>query len=299
MTRALVVRAGALGDVLLLRRAVAALRHKYRRVVLIAPQTPGAALVGPGASEVDELLPWEGADVTALFAGVPPRGTLRERLRGVDLAVVYSRSADLAGGLGLMVPHVVCHDPVPPGGVHASQWLVRPLAALGLDPPADLEPILPTPAEATAAEELLTRLPEGFLAIHPGSGSPRKNWPAERFAAVLDSLAPRRPWLLVEGPADVTPVAPLARRPGAVVARGLGLRTLGAVLARAGLFIGHDSGVSHLAAAWHAPTLALFGPTDPALWAPVGPRVRVLRAPRDQMEDLSVDEVLSAVRSQL
>src|SRR5439155_1522536 len=82
------------------------------------------------------------------------------------------------------------------------------------------------------------------------------------------------PWLLVEGPADVTPVAPLARRPGAVVARGLGLRTLGAVLARAGLFIGHDSGVSHLAAAWHAPTLALFGPTDPALWAPVGPRVR-------------------------
>ena len=103
----------------------------------------------------------------------------------------------------------------------------------------------------------------------------------------------------MEGPADVTPVAPLARRPGAVVARGLGLRTLGAVLARAGLFIGHDSGVSHLAAAWHAPTLALFGPTDPALWAPVGPRVRVLRAPRGQMEELSVDEVLSAVRSPL
>jgi heptosyltransferase-2 len=222
---------------------------------------------------------------------------LRERLRGVELAVIYSRSSDLARGLGLMVPRVVCHDPAPPGGVHASRWLARPLEALGLEPPADLAPVLPTPAEANVARDLLARLPEGFLAIHPGSGSPRKNWPAERFAAVLDSRARPRPWLLVEGPADGAAAAPLAQRPGAVLARGLGVRALGAVLAQSGLFIGHDSGVSHLAAAWHAPTLALFGPTDPAIWAPVGPRVRVLRAPRGQMEALSVDEVLTAVRA--
>jgi heptosyltransferase-2 len=196
-----------------------------------------------------------------------------------------------------MIPRVVCHDPSPSGGVHASEWLARPLEALGLDSPADLEPILPTPAEANAARDLRARLPEGFLAVHPGSGSPRKNWPAERFAAVLDSLAHDRPWLLVEGPADATAAAPLAQRPGTVLARGLGVRALGAVLAGAGLFIGHDSGVSHLAAAWRAPTLTLFGPTDPAIWAPVGPRVRVLRAPRGQMEALSVDAVLSAVRS--
>src|SRR5207245_1004618 len=245
------------------------------------------------------LLAWDRPEVAALLTGRGPEGRLRDFLRGIELAVVYSRSADLARGLGLMVPRVVCHDPAPAGGVHASQWLARPLESLGLEPPADLAPILPTPAEATAAGELLARLPEGFLAIHPGSGSPRKNWPAERFAAVLDSRAPRRPWLLVEGPADATAVAPLARRPGAVLARSLGVRALGAVLARAGLFIGHDSGVSHLAAAWRAPTLTLFGPTDPALWAPVGPRVRVLRAPRGQMEGLAVDEVLSAVRSQV
>jgi ADP-heptose:LPS heptosyltransferase len=276
---------------------VAALRRTYRRVVLIAPQSSGAALVGTGASEVDELLPWENAEVATLFAADAPCGTIRERLRGVELAVVYSRSADLARGLGLMVPRVVCHDPVPSGGVHASRWLARPIEALGLDSPPGLEPILPTPSEANAARDLLARLPEGFLAVHPGSGSPRKSWPAERFAAVLDSLALPRPWLLVEGPADATAAGALARRPGAVLARGLGVRALGAVLAQAGLFIGHDSGVSHLAAAWRAPTLALFGPTDPAIWAPVGPRVRVLRAPRGQMEALSVEEVLTAVRA--
>jgi ADP-heptose:LPS heptosyltransferase len=243
---------------------------------------------------VDELIAWDSADVAAMFTGDPPVGALRERLRDVELAVVYSRSADLARSLGVMVPRVVGHDPAPSGGVHASQWLARPLEALGLDPPADLEPILPTPAEATAAAELLARLPEGFLAIHPGSGSPRKNWPPERFAAILDSRAQPRPWLLVEGPGDATAAAPLTRRPGAVLGRGLGVRALGAVLARAGLFMGHDSGVSHLAAAWGAPTLALFGPTDPAVWAPVGPRVRVVLAPEGRMDALPVDTVMAA-----
>jgi len=49
----------------------------------------------------------------------------------------------------------------------------------------DLEPIVPTETEATGARALLDRLPEGFLAIHPGSGSPRKSWPPERFATYL------------------------------------------------------------------------------------------------------------------
>ena len=274
---------------------MATLRRGHRRVVLIAPESSGAALVGPGETEADELLAWERPDVAALFAGDGPPVTLRDRLRGIDLAVVYSRSADLARGLGRVVPRIVGHDPAPSGGVHASQWLARPVEALGLEPPADLEPIVPTETEETGARALLDRLPEGFLAIHPGSGSPRKSWPPERFGAVLDSLALKRPWLLVEGPADAAVAAALARRPGAVLARGLGARVLGAVLARAGLFVGHDSGVSHLAAAWGAPTLALFGPTDPAVWAPVGPRVRVVLAPEGRMDALSVDAVMTAV----
>ena len=67
------------------------------------------------------------------------------------------------------------------------------------------------------------------------------------------------------------------------------------MLSGAGLFVGHDSGVTHLAAAWGAPTLALFGPTDPAVWAPVGPDVRVLRAPDGRMDLLSLEAVLRAV----
>ena len=282
---------------LLLRRAVAALRGAHARVVLIAPASPGAALVGPGGSEVDELVPWEGADVAAMFTGDVPSGGLGDRLHRTDLAVVYSRSAELVRNVGRLVPRVVGHDPTPTGNVHASEWLVRPLEALGLTAPHDLDLILPTEAETAEARKLLDRLPDGFVAVHPGSGSPRKNWPPERFASLLDVMAAERPWLLVEGPADADAVAVVARRPGAVLARGLTARVLGAVLARAGLFVGHDSGLSHLAASWGAPTLALFGPTDPSVWAPVGPRVRVVRAPEGRMEALPVDAVASAARS--
>ena len=293
--QAVVVRAGALGDVLLLRRAVAALRRAHDRVLLIAPGAPGAALVGTGPAEVDALFAWERPEVSALFAGAAS-GPLRERLRETVLTVVYSRSAELARSLGAAGPRLIVHDPAPAAGVHASQWLAQPLAAMGLGAPGELEPIRPTPAEADAARTILASLPERFLAIHPGSGSARKNWPPDRFAALAEALAPGRPWLLVEGPADANAVAPLAVRPGVVLARGLDPRTLGAVLSRAGLYVGHDSGVSHLAAAWGAPTLALFGPTDPAVWAPVGTRVRVVRAPEARMDRLSVEPVLAVAR---
>jgi heptosyltransferase III len=80
------------------------------------------------------------------------------------------------------------------------------------------------------------------------------------------------------------------------VARGLPLRALGALLARARLFVGNDSGVSHLAAAYGTPALSLFGPTDPALWAPRGPRARFLQAPDGRMEGLALDVVEKAAR---
>jgi heptosyltransferase III len=291
---AFIVRAGALGDVLLLRRAVAALRSRHGRVVLLAPRTSGRALVGPGPSEVDELLDWEAADVAGLLVeDVRSEGPLASRLRGVELAVVYSRQDALVRSLQSLVPRVVAHDPHPAEDVHASDWLARPLAGLGIDAPREVPPMEATGADSAAAAGLLGRLPERFVAVHPGSGSPSKNWPAERFASLLDVLASSGRWLLVEGPADVESAAPLARRPGAVLARGLDPRVLGAVLSRAGLFVGHDSGVSHLAAAWGAPTLALFGPTDPAVWSPIGPRVGVVRSADGRMESLRVDGVVA------
>jgi heptosyltransferase-2 len=178
--------------------------------------------------------------------------------------------------------------------VHAARWYCSAIPEHGGEP--EPPPLRATEAEEAQAAPWRERLPPDFIAIHPGSGSPSKNWPADRFAAVARALSPHRPWLLIAGPADAAAVAPLAQRPGAIVARDLPLRVLGALLARARLYIGNDSGITHLAAAYGAPTLALFGPTDPAQWSPVGPQVKVLRAPHAAMHDLPVHEVLNAAR---
>ena len=262
-------------------------------MTLLAPAAPARALLGLGPADVESLLPWEDAEWSSLFASGPAE-PLRERLAAYDLALAYSTSAELARNLSACIRRVVAQDPAPSGG-HASSWLARPLAELGLDAGAEPPPCQPTAAERAECAALDLRLPPGFLAVHPGSGSPRKNWPPQRFAELAERVSPNRPWLLVEGPADADAAAPLARSRCARRVSALPARTLGALLAQAGAYVGNDSGVSHLAAAWGAPTLTLFGPTDPAVWAPLGPCARALRSPDSRMEGIAVDAAVEAL----
>jgi Glycosyltransferase family 9 (heptosyltransferase) len=257
---------------LLLRRAVYALKRGGCRVTLLAPN--GEVLLGSGPADVDQALPWDSPRTARLFAAATPE-ILDLGLH--DAAIVYSRNTTLALHLERVATRVEILDPDPPPGAgHASEWFARPARALGFDPNSAPPPAVPTPQEVDEARGLAARLPQGFLAIHPGSGSPAKNWPASRFAQLARRLSRGSPWLLVGGPADEAAASTLQVEAGAVLARSLPPRILGALLSRAGAYVGNDSGVSHLAAAWGAPTVALFGPTDPAIWAPEG-SVEVLR----------------------
>jgi ADP-heptose:LPS heptosyltransferase len=257
---------------------------------LLAPSGPASVLVG----EVDAVLPWEGPDVAALLAGAPIDGPLARALDEADAVVAYTRSAPLLDALASRARRLVRRDPAPPEtGPHAASWLaqvVEPL--LGHSASADAGLLEFTSEERRHAEIATRELPDGFVAVHPGSGSPAKNWPLARFVEAARALAGGRRWLLVRGPAESDVAAPA----DAVLAREWPLRVLAAALDRASLFLGNDAGVSHLAAAAGVPTLALFGPTDPALWAPVGPRVKTLRAPTGSLVDLEVASVLAAAR---
>jgi len=297
----LLVRAGALGDVVLLRTAVAALRAAGHAVSLLAPSGPGAALEGGGPGEVDSVLPWESATFAGLLASeAGVSSDLRRVLAPFQAVIAYSVNGDLLRGLAQAAPpgaQVVSHPPLPPaGGPHAAAWMAAAGIALGADPERVPPVSTASAADDAQARPWLERLGARFLAIHPGSGSARKNWPAVRFAALAERLTEGVPFLLVEGPADAEATEPASRLPSVVHARELPPRLLGAVLAHAGLYVGNDSGVSHLAAAWGAPVLALFGPTDPAQWAPVGPRVTVRRAKDERMESLELEEVGSAAQ---
>jgi len=128
-------------------------------------------------------------------------------------------------------------------------------------------------AAATCSSDAIPRIAchqprENFAVIHPFSGSPAKNWPLEKFRALARQLERRFPVQWCRGEDD----PPLER-----AVRIDDLYELACWLARAVLYVGNDSGITHLAAAAGTPVLALFGPTDPRVWAPRGPNVRIAR----------------------
>lgn len=293
--KVLIVRAGALGDLLLLRRAIGALRRAGHTPHLLAPESVGVVLVGPGPSEVQRLTALDGPAFSGLLAGASPGSSLEQDLRA-DAVLALTESGDVIDALRPFAGRVVSRSPHPKSGQHASVWCAAPVRGLGAHPAVEPEPLEFTPAEEAFGQTLLTSLPSGFLAIHPGSGSRSKNWPEVRFQELVRELAPGDPFLLVSGPADEEATQKLARSPHSVVARDLPLRALGALLSKAGLYVGNDSGVTHLAAASGSPTLALFGPTDPQTWGPVGKKVEVVRGSADTMEGLTVAQVVETAR---
>lgn len=117
--------------------------------------------------------------------------------------------------------------------------------------------------------------------IHPFSGSARKNWPLQRYRELAERLPARVQWCA--GPEEDL----------AEAVRMDDLYQLACWLASARIYIGNDSGITHLAAAVGAPVIAIFGPTDPNVWAPRGERVRVVHA---NLEDIQVNEVLKVAR---
>jgi len=142
----------------------------------------------------------------------------------------------------------------------------------------------PTPATPTIpAHPKSNRL----ILIHPFSGSASKNWSLENYLLL-------QRWLETTGRSVQFIVAPNQILAGAKTIPNLA--ELSNLLAGASLYIGNDTGITHLAAASAANTLVLFGPTNPNVWAPRGPRVRILAAP--DLDKLSVEVVLDAALAQ-
>jgi len=106
------------------------------------------------------------------------------------------------------------------------------------------------------------------IVLNPGSGSPKKNWPF--FEELIHRLPGSR-----------------------MLPQKLSIAEVSRYLRSVRAFIGNDSGITHLAAYAGCPTVALFGPTDPRIWGPIGRRSRIIW--KTKLEDISVDEVLTVV----
>ena len=133
--------------------------------------------------------------------------------------------------------------------------------------------------------------------LAPGSGAPEKNWPAASFARLAKQLD-QAGWssLLLQGPADQAACQDTL----AACEYGLPIVTdqepslLKCLLSQVNLFVGNDSGPTHLAGLMGCATVALFGPSDPKRWRPLGERVELVRADSTQMHDLPISQVWSA-----
>jgi ADP-heptose:LPS heptosyltransferase len=290
----LVWHQGALGDVLVALPALTALARHYpqARFTLVGGRDQLSLL----AATLPVAAVWSGHQALWLElyqnGGLSP--TLTTRLAPFDLAVVFTPRSDpafLARLAQAGVGRVVWLPSFPPPGSRQScrGLQAAALAALGL--PGPLPPgrlIIPGEAhEAVRRERAAAGCQDALaVALAPGSGHPRKNWPLENYLQLAARLTERWQahiwWLL--GPAEAALAPHLAAggpgQPRHSCLTGLPLVQVAAWLADMDLYVGNDSGITHLAAAVAGPKVAaIFGPSDPLVWAPAEAAVLTAAAP--------------------
>lgn len=262
---------GGLGDFLCCWTALDALRQRDGLALTLAARGAWLALIPP---DLARPLSIERREIADLFGSEPlARGTRAlfggfarvESWTGFGNATFARRLIEASGA----TVHVHRFDGFA-AGEHAAHYYAR---CLGVTP--RLRPLAISAAAADWAAALWHAhgLGERVLVVHAGSGSARKNWEGSPPLAAAWRADGGQVVALI-GPAE-------AERPAPIVAdlslRDQPLDRIAALLRRAHRFLGNDSGISHLAGLVGARGVAVFGPTDPRTWAPLGDGIRVLR----------------------
>ena len=260
--RRLLIRPGAIGDSILSLPALECLRSDYTEVWVRSEVAPLVLFADRVRSIASTGLDRMGLD------GVDPPPELLALLRSFDSIVSWygSNREEFRTQMAQLGVPIRFLDALPPAGerVHAADFFLEQAGCTGVAIPRILYP--PVPAG-------------DFAVIHPFSGSSRKNWPLERYRELAQRLEMPVRWCA--GPEEQLDQA----------VRIDNLHELASWLSTARLYIGNDSGITHLAAGIGVPVVAIFGPTDPAVWAPRSERVRVVSG---NLNDISVDQVFEA-----
>ena len=291
----LIFHSGALGDFVLtwpLVLGVARVMPQCRTIVITA---------GEKGKLAERVLKVESSDAESGWSKLFADGDLPEKpaklLAGARLVLTFV--ADFGSpwekNLSRLAPDAEVHhlEPRPTReGISAIDFLLEQL---------EDEPVVHSATAGMLASirrhGLMPRAhdPAGPIVVHPGSGSAKKNWPAERWVELI--AAASRPVRLVLGEVELEKFSAkqlnALRKAAADVREPKSYTELLDAVSGASAYVGHDSGPMHLAAMIGLPTLALFGPTDPAIWSPLGPRVQCLR--REPLAELPLDEVSGAL----
>jgi ADP-heptose:LPS heptosyltransferase len=302
---------GAIGDFVLAMSVVQAVAAKVRTARVVAIASAPSAGLAAGRSVINQRLLPDQVGLHTLFGeGAAADRRLRELLADAScvLSFLGPPSGPVHGALreATQAP-VISLDPRPSEETldqrrHITVQWASDVARAGfelteLDPPVIR---MDSPAESTDDSRPM-------VIIHPGSGGDAKCWPLDRFMAVADTLHDcRAKWML--GPAECESDTKLVKsvrqrcdgRDEALLIEEDFLKATGHIAA-ADLYLGNDAGMTHVAAAMGIPTVAIYGPTDPAVWRPLGDHVSPVATPQPGMpiDAVLTTTVIAAVHARL
>ena len=304
----LVIRGGAIGDFILTLPVLSALRQQFPHAHLEVIGYSHIAQLALTGGLVDQVRSIEARALAGFFArnaGLDEK--LAEYFSNFALIVSYlydpdeifqSNVARSSKAQFIAGPH----RPSESEDIHATQVFLKPLERLGIFD-ADPIPRLDVRQSFGLSEPRINARASSWLALHPGSGSPRKNWPEANWATLLQRLQETTDinFLMIGGEAEgerlmrlSAPVTPTR----ITLAQSLPLPELASRLSACRAYIGHDSGITHLAAAVGLRGLVLWGASNEKVWSPRSERILMIRAP-GELSELSVEDVASNVRSAL
>ena len=308
-SRILVIRGGAIGDFILTLPAIAALRRQFPQAHLEVLGYPHIAQLAVAGGLADRVQPIEARGLAGFFArGGTLEPDLMDYFSEFDVVISYLYDPDEIFKNNIcrcLVGQFIvgAHRPDEADRIHATQVFLKPLERLAI---FDADPVprlsfnpqpLGAANPAPAGEDGSTL---NQLALHPGSGSEKKNWPEAKWAGLIQQVMATTNWdlLLVGGEAEgerLRRLAALLPPARCAIAQGLPLAELARRIQSCAAFVGHDSGITHLAAAVGLPCVVLWADTLEEVWRPQGEQLVVLKEITG-VRAISVEKVMNELR---
>jgi ADP-heptose:LPS heptosyltransferase len=294
----LVIHQGALGDFILALPTLEILRKTFPQAESVIMGYPRILELVKARFYAEEILSIDQQGMANFFVREGGLNSiLSQYFSQFDLIIVFGKDGEgtLTGNLRRVCQGQILHiNLFPPWdqGLHLTDHLLRELSRYGFSISEKTPKLFLNESDRVWGEKfwrekgLTTEERSRVIVLHPGSGSKKKAWPKERFADLVSYLWKHlhSKMLIVLGPAEGAEIRKtfeeMERERGdsaPILAKGLSLLQLASVMMGCRLFIGNDSGISHMAAALGLPTVAIFGPTDPRVWSPRGENVSVVR----------------------
>ena len=285
----LIIRPCALGDLVVTLPTIEAIRNYFKNARIEIMGYSSFLEIVKGRFYADTISRFDQADIAHLFtknSNVP--ASLINKLSNMDLIISFVSDKEQVMVSNLRaagVKHVIHYEPFPSEGedIHIIDHFLRCLDLLGVHHSNKIPKIFLRDEDVLLGEKFLNDRvvdPKKMLvAMHPGSGSRQKCWAVDHYAELILLLKKEMDAqiLLISGQADTGIVEELRVkvRDNFILVDRLPLPILAAIIKRSNLFVGNDSGITHVAAAVGTPAITIFGPTDPNMWGPRGERVKI------------------------